>query len=956
MAQFIRVIAAITLFSVAPLARAAEWFGDSHGAHRVDPLTNQIDLDVASAPPVALAIGSDGSVWLLTSSRITHATAEGVPLFSAPVSASDSGVGGGHSLALDATDGSVWIAAQNKLSHLSGSGAALGTIRASADDFGVSADGTLWVLAGRELRRYSSQGALLGTTLLPGAERDDRLLALDQTGGKVWISTERQLAQRDASNPSLVSLSLTLPEEAEGLSVDTQTGALWVMGKTVLRAYSRTGALLVSARLPDLAIHNPAAIAADGGQQAVWLGHERGLTRLSTAGTLIATVPRSVAVRALAVGDSTPVDVQPTLAVVRPQPGALTGARPGLVFQYGATCNGQPCGFPNSAYSSYSLTATLDGVPVGGLFSFNATTGQASYQPAAALADGAHELSGQVTNSAGQSSSVAVTQFTSDGTAPLFLSIEPPSGTLSTASQLVISGMVDDPLATVRLSNGMTASGGSFFNFPVALSAGFNAFTLTATDAAGNSSSVTLSYTYEPPNSAPTVAITSPSQGANFTAPANITLTATASDSDGSVARVDFLRDGTLLGSDTTSPYSFAWSGVATGTYTLTAQAIDNRGAVTLSSPVVISVGPPNALPTVALQSPLSGTSFSAPASVRAVATASDPDGTLAKVDFLRNGVVAATVLAPPYEATLSGIPAGTHTLVARATDDRGGITHSTAATISVVAAALTITSPFPNASLTGDSVLVSGTTAGLPNRGVIVNDTVAAMDASGNFVASVSLVPGGNTLTVVLSGPDGSTLTQSILVSATGEASPFTVTATPAVGMAPLASTFTIANPTENDASFTFDGFGPYGLPAGATSQLTLTYPAGVYAPAIVITDATGLTRTHRVVIDSRDAARLDQLFRAIWSGMNSALVAGDKEGAMRYLNGGAKSKFGPVFDTLMPYMAEIVGSYSPLARSSIGTHISEYAVTRGANGSKRLYLIYFLLDADGIWRIDEM
>ncbi len=84
--------------------------------------------------------------------------------------------------------------------------------------------------------------------------------------------------------------------------------------------------------------------------------------------------------------------------------------------------------------------------------------------------------------------------------------------------------------------------------------------------------------------------------------------------------------------------------------------------------------------------------------------------------------------------------------------------------------------------------------------------------------------------------------------------------------------------------------------------------------------------------------------------------LLAGDKAVAMRYLNDTAKAKFGPVFDVLMPFMAEIVGSYSPLARSSITGDISEYAVKRTEGGVPQLYLIYFLRGADGIWRIDEM
>ena len=91
-------------------------------------------------------------------------------------------------------------------------------------------------------------------------------------------------------------------------------------------------------------------------------------------------------------------------------------------------------------------------------------------------------------------------------------------------------------------------------------------------------------------NTPPTVSITSPANGATFTAPANITINANASDSDGTVSKVDFYQGTTLLGTDTTSPYSFAWNNVAVGSYALKAVATDNTGAATTSSVVNVTV------------------------------------------------------------------------------------------------------------------------------------------------------------------------------------------------------------------------------------------------------------------------------------------------------------------------------------------------------------------------------
>jgi hypothetical protein len=98
-------------------------------------------------------------------------------------------------------------------------------------------------------------------------------------------------------------------------------------------------------------------------------------------------------------------------------------------------------------------------------------------------------------------------------------------------------------------------------------------------------------------NQPPTVSLTSPSAGATFTAPASISLAATAADADGSVTRVQFFRGTTLLGTDTTSPFTFSWTNVAAGTYSLTAVAQDDDGATRTSTAVSVTVNSSTTLP-----------------------------------------------------------------------------------------------------------------------------------------------------------------------------------------------------------------------------------------------------------------------------------------------------------------------------------------------------------------------
>ncbi len=100
------------------------------------------------------------------------------------------------------------------------------------------------------------------------------------------------------------------------------------------------------------------------------------------------------------------------------------------------------------------------------------------------------------------------------------------------------------------------------------------------------------------PNVPPTVAMTGPVGGTLFTAPASVTLTATAADSDGSVAKVDFYSGTNVVGTATNQPYSFAWNLTKTGIYTVTAAATDNRGAITIATnPITFLVGGSGLLP-----------------------------------------------------------------------------------------------------------------------------------------------------------------------------------------------------------------------------------------------------------------------------------------------------------------------------------------------------------------------
>jgi chitinase len=119
------------------------------------------------------------------------------------------------------------------------------------------------------------------------------------------------------------------------------------------------------------------------------------------------------------------------------------------------------------------------------------------------------------------------------------------------------------------------------------VAAGTYSITAKATDnLAATATSTAVSVT-SVTDTGPTVSLTSPTAG-SVAAPATFTLTATASSSVSTIKNVAFYSGTTLLATVTSSPYTYSWSNVAAGTYSLTAKATDALGKVTTSTAVSV--------------------------------------------------------------------------------------------------------------------------------------------------------------------------------------------------------------------------------------------------------------------------------------------------------------------------------------------------------------------------------
>jgi large repetitive protein len=189
-------------------------------------------------------------------------------------------------------------------------------------------------------------------------------------------------------------------------------------------------------------------------------------------------------------------------------------------------------------------------------------------------------------------------------------------------------------------------------------------------------------------NTGPAVTLTAPAADATVSGN-KVTLSATATDSGG-VASVAFLVDGTVVATDTTSPYSVSWNSktVADGSKTLTARATDGVGNVTVSASRTLTVqngpGPDVTPPTVSLSAPAAGATVAGTA-VTISATASDNVG-VSRVEFLVGGTVVGTDTSSPYSISWNSttVANGSVSITARAFDAAANSTTSAARSVTV--------------------------------------------------------------------------------------------------------------------------------------------------------------------------------------------------------------------------------------------------------------------------------
>ena len=325
------------------------------------------------------------------------------------------------------------------------------------------------------------------------------------------------------------------------------------------------------------------------------------------------------------------------------------------------------------------------------------SSGQTSYTTVMSLADGSHTVTVRAVDNAGNYKD-ATTVFTvstasADNTAPSLTITSPANGatiadkhatitwSASDASGIAYYQIVRDGGNWVQLSSSQTS-----YTTIMELADGTHTVTVRAVDNAGNYKDATTVFTVSTAsadNTAPSLTITSPANGATTSA-THPTISWTASDASG-IAYYQIVRDGgnwvTLSSGQTSYTTQYA---LADGSHTVTVRAVDNAGnykdattVFTVSTTMGSDVLADKTAPSLTITSPAYGATVYA-AHPTVTWTGSDASG-IAYYDIVRDGGNWVRLSSGQTSYTTQyALADGQHTMTVRAVDNAGNYVDAT--------------------------------------------------------------------------------------------------------------------------------------------------------------------------------------------------------------------------------------------------------------------------------------
>ena len=475
-----------------------------------------------------------------------------------------------------------------------------------------------------------------------------------------------------------------------------------------------------------------------------------------------------------------------------------------------------------------AVTITVNGLPA---TVTPGTAGQTSFTAKVSLAaEGPNTLAFRAVDAAGNRTD-STRVVIRDTQAPVVtLNSLPDSATVRADSSLIVSGTITDLTKVTANVNGQPLAIDSVthaFSQRITLSSGTNFVTVTATDAAGNATSVVRQITLD--NTPPTLTLTGPAEG-QVTKELVAHVTGTASANSAVTLKVNGVAVPLAAGGAFTTDVA-----ITEGANTLTVVATNAAG---LSATATRHVVRDTQAPSLGWTTPADST-ITKLGSIDVTGTITDATATTLTVN---GAAVAVNATTKTYTTTLPLAADGVATITLTATDAAGNTTTQTrTVTRDATPPQLTVQEPDAGLVTQAATVHVSGSVSDLTKTTLTVNGTALVVATDGGFAGDIALTAGANTLSfVAVDGAGNRTQVDRTLVRDNDP--PVVTMASP--GDLALVRTVTLTvRGTISDVSAvtaTLNGV-PLTIAADRSFQSTIALSEGLNPITLVATDAAG-------------------------------------------------------------------------------------------------------------------
>jgi hypothetical protein len=237
----------------------------------------------------------------------------------------------------------------------------------------------------------------------------------------------------------------------------------------------------------------------------------------------------------------------------------------------------------------------------------------------------------------------------------------------------------------------------------------------------------------------------------------------------------------------------------------------------------------------------------------------------------------------------------------------------------------------------------------------------ITGIPIGSEFAARIPLEMGANELNVKLTTVSNKQISQTLAVNRTGTI-PYKFYVLERNGVDQITNQLKIINTATDQiiqAEIDFEGDGAIDLVLDSDFEEPITHiydVEGIHIPKVTITDINGMQYVLGQVVNVVSSEIIDQLLKEQWALMNDALLQGNHKLASDFVIDHEKDAYGEVFYLLLPSFSTIIQSYSDFQTIKIRNNYASFILNRDIDGIDRAFIVTYLLDMNGVWRLSGM